>query len=163
MTIRPAVQEDVREMMEIFNYEVRNSTASFAITEQSYEERLAWFQSHGGEYHPLLTAEQNGRVAGYACLSPYRPYEAYKGTAELSVYVSPDFRRQGIGEALMRELLGRARRFGKLHSIISVITANNESSIRLHEKLGFSYCGTMHQVGEKFGQLLDIVNYELLI
>mgnify|MGYP000426628825 CR=1 FL=1 len=86
MTIRPAVQEDVREMMEIFNYEVRNSTASFAITEQSYEERLAWFQSHGGEYHPLLTAEQNGRVAGYACLSPYRPYEAYKRTAELSVY-----------------------------------------------------------------------------
>ena len=63
----------------------------------------------------------------------------------------------------MRELLGRARRFGKLHSIISVITASNESSIRLHEKLGFSYCGTMHQVGEKFGQLLDIVNYELLI
>lgn len=163
MTIRPAVREDVREMMEIFNYEVRNSTASFAITEQSYEERLDWFQSHGGEYYPLLTAEQNGRVAGYACLSPYRPYEAYRGTAELSVYVSPDFRRQGIGEALMRELLGKARRFGKLHSIISVITASNESSIRLHEKLGFSYCGTMHQVGEKFGQLLDIVNYELLI
>ena len=105
MKIRPAVQEDVREMMEIFNYEVRNSTASFAITEQSYEERLAWFWSHGGERHPLIAAEQDGRVAGYACLSDYRPYEAYKGTAELSVYVSRDFRRQGIGEALMRELL----------------------------------------------------------
>lgn len=105
MKIRPAVQEDVREMMEIFNYEVRNSTASFAITEQSYEERLAWFRSHGGERHPLIAAEQDGRVAGYACLSDYRPYEAYKGTAELSVYVSRDFRRQGIGEALMRELL----------------------------------------------------------
>ena len=47
MKIRPAVQEDVREMMEIFNYEARNSTASFAITEQSYEERLARFRSHG--------------------------------------------------------------------------------------------------------------------
>ena len=93
MKIRPAVQEDVREMMEIFNYEVRNSTASFAITEQSYEERLAWFRSHGGERHPLIAAEQDGRVAGYACLSDYRPYEAYKGTAELSVYVSRDFRR----------------------------------------------------------------------
>ena len=63
MKIRPAVQEDVREMMEIFNYEARNSTASFAITEQSYEERLAWFRSHGGERHPLIAAEQDGRVA----------------------------------------------------------------------------------------------------
>lgn len=150
-------------MMEIFNYEVRNSTASFAITEQSYEERLAWFWSHGGERHPLIAAEQDGRVAGYACLSDYRPYEAYKGTAELSVYVSRDFRRQGIGEALMRELLDMARSCGKLHTVISVITGNNEASIRLHEKMGFSYCGTMHRAGEKFGQLLDIVNYEFLI
>lgn len=124
-------------MMEIFNYEVRNSTASFAITEQSYEERLAWFWSHGGERHPLIAAEQDGRVAGYACLSDYRPYEAYKGTAELSVYVSRDFRRQGIGEALMRELLDMARSCGKLHTVISVITGNNEASIRLHEKWAF--------------------------
>ena len=163
MRIRPAVQEDVKEMMEIFNYEVRNSTASFAITEKSYEDRLAWFQSHGGESHPLIVAEQDGRVAGYACLSEYRPYEAYNGTAELSVYVSPDFRKQGIGEALMRELLDTARRCGRLRSVISVITGNNEASIRLHEKLGFSYCGTMHRAGEQFGQMRDIVNYEFLI
>ena len=115
MKIRPAVQEDVREMMEIFNYEARNSTASFTITEQSYEERLAWFRSHGGERHPLIAAEQDGRVAGYACLSDYRPYEAYKGTAELSVYVSRDFRRRGIGEALMRELLDMARSLSLIH------------------------------------------------
>ena len=63
----------------------------------------------------------------------------------------------------MRELLDLARSCGKLHTVISVITGNNEASIRLHEKMGFSYCGTMHRAGEKFGQLLDIVNYEFLI
>ena len=139
MKIRSALEQDVREMMEIFNYEVRNSTASFAIQEKTYE------------------------VAGYACLSQYRPHEAYKKTVELSVYVSPDFRKRGVGEALMQEIIRLAREDRNTRTVISVITAENQASIRLHEKLGFSFCGKMHEVGEKFGRMLDIVNYELLV
>lgn len=78
MKIRSALEQDVREMMEIFNYEVRNSTASFAIQEKTYEDRLEWFHAHGTGNHPLIVAEEDGRVAGYACLSQYRPHEAYK-------------------------------------------------------------------------------------
>lgn len=161
--IRRAAEGDVAAMAEIFNYEVRNSTASFAIQEKTYEERLAWYCAHQGENHPLIVAEEDGQVAGYACLSEYRPHEAYKRTVELSVYVSPDFRRRGVGRALMEEILRMARENNGVHTVISVITADNEASIRLHEAMGFSFCGTMHQVGEKFGRMLDIVNYELLV
>ena len=163
MKIRSALEQDVREMMEIFNYEVRNSTASFAIQEKTYEDRLEWFHAHGTGNHPLIVAEEDGRVAGYACLSQYRPHEAYKKTVELSVYVSPDFRKRGVGEALMQEIIRLAREDRNSRTVISVITAENQASIRLHEKLGFSFCGKMHEVGEKFGRMLDIVNYELLV
>lgn len=163
MKIRQAAEGDVRAMMDIFNYEAKNSTACFAIQEKTYADRMEWFQAHGGEQYPLLVAEKEGKVTGYACLSEYRPHEAYKKTVELSVYISPDFRKQGIGEALMRELLRMARESEGIHTIISVITGDNKASIHLHEKLGFSFCGTMHQVGEKFGKMLDTVNYELLV
>ena len=86
LRIRDALEQDVREMMEIFNYEVRNTTASFAIQEKTYEDRLEWFHAHGTENHPLIVAEEDGRATPacpntvptrltekpWSCLSTYR-------------------------------------------------------------------------------------------
>ena len=63
----------------------------------------------------------------------------------------------------MQEIIRLAGEDRNTRTVISVITAENQASIRLHEKMGFSFCGTMHEVGEKFGRMLDIVNYELLV
>ena len=63
----------------------------------------------------------------------------------------------------MQEIIRLAREDRNTRTVISVITAENQARIRLHEKFGFSFCGKMHEVGEKFGRMLDIVNYELLV
>lgn len=162
MVIRAGERRDVKRLLDIYNYEVECATATFDLTPRTLEERMEWFEEHRG-HHPLIVAEKDGEVAGYATLSPYRTKEAYKSTVELSVYVDAAFRGQGIGKALMEEILRMAREDETLHTVISVITGGNAVSTRIHEEFGFIHCGTMREVGEKFGKLLDIDNYQLMV
>lgn len=161
MEIRWAEKRDLERLTEIFNYEVVNATSSFARRPRTAEEREAWFEEHDWDTHPLIVAEMDGRVAGYASLSTFRSYEAYEASVELSVYVDSDVRGQGIGKALMEHILGMARENDRIHTVISVITGDNETSIRLHEKFGFDCCGTLKEVGFKFGRYLDAAFYQL--
>lgn len=163
MMIRTAELRDLPELLDIYNYEVEHGTATFDLHAKTLEERRVWFEEHNVDHHPLIVAEMDGQVAGYASLSAYRPKEAYRTTAELSVYISPDYRRRGVATALMEAILQMAREDEVLHLVVSVITGGNEASIKLHEKFGFTFCGTMHEVGMKFGRYLDIENYELRV
>lgn len=163
MIVRVATEQDVSEMMEIYNYEVLNGVATFDLNVRTMEERMEWFLQHNVGNHPLIVAEMDGQVAGYASLSSYRDKEAYAATVELSVYVAPSFRRQGVARELIARILEDARSRDDIHTVISVITAGNEASVKLHKEFGFVYSGTLYEVGEKFGRKLDIVNYQLMV
>ncbi len=163
MIIRKAQEKDFPFLLAIYNYEVLNGTASFDLEPKTSDEWMEWFHMHNVDNHPLLTAEVDGCVAGYACLSAYRPRKAYDATVELSVYVDPRYRRQGVASGLMTEILALARAREDIHSVISVITGNNEASLKLHEHFDFEYCGTLKEVGEKFGCLLDVVHMQLMV
>lgn len=163
MIVRVATEQDVSEMMEIYNYEVLNGVATFDLNVRTMEERMEWFLQHNVGNHPLIVAEIDGQVAGYASLSSYRDKEAYAATVELSVYVAPSFRRQGVARALIARILEDARSRDDIHTVISVITAGNEASVKLHKEFGFVYSGTLYEVGEKFGRKLDVVNYQLMV
>lgn len=163
MVIRKARLDDLESLLDIYNYEVLNGTATFDMHPKTYEERLDWFHGHNVENHPLIVAEADGRVVGYASLSPYRAKEAYKKTVELSVYISPEHRRRGIARRLICDILEEARQREDIHTVISVITSGNDASIHLHKEFGFTHCGTLKEVGEKFGKLLDVDNYQVLV
>ena len=125
MKIRWAEERDLQGMVEIFNYEVLNGTASFTIRPRTVEERRSWFEQHNRDEFPLIVAEEDGAVAGYASLSAYRDNDAYAPTMELSIYVAHEYKGRKVGEALMTELLRIAREKGRTHAIISVITSDN--------------------------------------
>lgn len=163
MVIRKARLDDLEFLLDIYNYEVLNGTATFDMHPKTYEERLDWFHEHNVENHPLIVAEEDGCVVGYASLSPYRAKEAYKKTVELSVYISPEHRRRGIARRLICDILEEARHREDIHTVISVITSGNDASIHLHKEFGFTHCGTLKEVGEKFGKLLDVDNYQVLV
>jgi phosphinothricin acetyltransferase len=101
-------------------------------------------------------------VVGYATFGDFRPFDGYRHTVEHSVYVRRDRRGKGVGKALMAALIGRAREIGK-HVMVAAIEADNASSIRLHENLGFVPAGHMTQVGAKFGQWLDLAFMQLTL
>lgn len=163
MKIRKAEMGDLQELLDIYNYEVLNGVATLDLEPKSLEEWRGWFDAHNVDNHPLYVAESEGRVAGYVSLSSYREKEAYRSTVELSVYIGPDFRRQGIASALMEFILQEARADERTHNVVSVITSGNEASRRLHDKFGFTYCGTIPEVGVKFGRQLSIDNFCLII
>lgn len=161
MLIRKAELCDLSELLAIYNYEVVHGVSTLDLNEKTLAEWHAWFSNHNVENHPLLVACIGERAAGYASLSSYREKEAYRSTVELSIYISPDFRRRGIATELMAAILAEAQKDERTHTVVSVITAGNEASRKLHEKFGFEFCGTIREVGFKFGKYQDIENYRL--
>jgi len=161
MNLRPATPDDLPVINDIYNHYVLTSTCTYQMTPATPEERRQWFAERGPR-HPVVVAEENGEVLAWGSLSPFHKREAYAGTVENSVYVSPRHQRRGLGSALMEELLRRARAAG-LRSVVAVISADQEGSIALHEKLGFRRCGLLRQAGEKFGRTLDVIYLQLLL
>lgn len=161
--VRKAEPKDLSELLEIYNYEVEYGISTFDLHKKTLDERKSWFKAHTQSLYPILVLEQDGHVAGYSSLSPYREKEAYKSTVELSVYIHPKYRGRGIASALLCEILSYARYNKNIHTVISVITSGNIASQKLHEKFGFDFCGTIKEVGFKFGKYLDIDNYSLKV
>ncbi|GKX66430.1 GNAT family N-acetyltransferase [Inconstantimicrobium mannanitabidum] len=161
MIIRKAEMKDLKELLEIYNYEVKYGVATLDLKPKTIEEWEEWFYMHNVDNHPLFVAELNNCVAGYASLSSYREKEAFKTTVELSIYINVDYRKKGVASALMKFILDEAKKDDKIHTVVSVITAGNEGSRKLHEKFGFEFCGTIKEVGMKFGEYRDIENYRL--
>lgn len=159
--LRPALRADIPRITEIYNQAVASTTATFDTVPRTVLEQEAWFGRHGGP-HPVIAAEQDGAVLGWASLSPYSDRAAYARTVELSVYVAEEARGRGAGRALMREIVERGRVLGH-HVILSRITADNAVSIRLHAGLGFFRVGTLREVGVKFGRLLDVEIWQLIL
>ncbi|MCH5271995.1 MAG: N-acetyltransferase [Lachnospiraceae bacterium] len=163
MLIRKAERKDLEELLEIYNDEVINGVATLDLNPKTMQEWEQWFFEHNIDNHPLIVAELDNRVAGYASLSTYREKEAYCSTVELSVYVASAFQGLGVGTKLLQSILEEARKDENTHVVVSVITAGNEVSRKLHEKFGFTYSGTLHKVGYKMGAYRDIDNFEIRV
>ncbi len=163
MIIRKPVPQEIPALLEIYNYEVENGVATLDIDKKSLADWERWYYNHNISNHPLIVCEDEGEIAGYATLSSYREKQAYSSTVELSVYVSPDHRRKGVGTLLMEEILRMAREDESIHTVVSVITSGNLASVRLHDKFGFTFCGTIKEVGIKFGRYVDIDNFSLIV
>jgi L-amino acid N-acyltransferase len=159
-TIRDAAQADLHGIMEIYNDAVANTTAIWNETLVDLDNRRAWFDARKAREFPVLVAELEGAVAGYASYGDWRPFDGYRFTVEHSVYVHRDFRGHGIGRRLMEELIARAGSNG-VHVMVAAIESQNAASIALHAALGFRLTGTFSEVGIKFGRWLDLTCMEL--
>lgn len=160
ISIRQATQADQRAILDIYNEAVDNTTATFDTEQRSYEKQLAWFANHK-KNHPVIVAEKEGKVVGWASMSPWSDRCAYETTVEVSVYVHRDFRAQGIGSRLLEWVTLEGQKAGN-HTVLSRISEGNESSIHIHEKYGYTLIGTMKEVGFKFGKFLDVHMMQLV-
>lgn len=160
--IRPAVAEDAAAIAGIYNQAVTNSTATFDTAPESVEERALWLAAHTAPQHPVLVAELDGTVVGWASLSRYSDRCAYEATVEVSTYIDEAARRRGVGTALTAAVL-EAGRAGGVHAVLSRICTENEASLRMARALGFFEVGVMREVGVKFGRTLDVMLLEKIL
>ncbi|MCO6177508.1 GNAT family N-acetyltransferase [Ciceribacter sp. RN22] len=158
--IRNATEADLAAIRDIYNDAVEHTTAIWNDQLIDVENRRAWLELRRARGFPVLVAEVDGKVAGYASYGDWRAFDGYRHTVEHSVYVHKDARGGGIGKALMKALIERARE-GRVHVMIAAIEAGNTASIRLHESLGFRLVGIHEEVGTKFGRWLDLAMMEL--
>ena len=159
--IRKAELKDIPAVMDIYNDAILHTTATFDTEIKDYEDRLAWFQAHTGQY-VIFVYEEAGTVAGYASLSRYRERKAFDPAVEISIYIHAGYRGRGIGRSLMEKTLQYAKECPQIGTVVSLITSENEVSIRLHERFGFSYCGQIRQAGVKFGRKLGLNAYQII-
>ncbi|WP_280443203.1 GNAT family N-acetyltransferase [Nocardia brasiliensis] len=161
--IRDARPADLPAILAIHNANIATSTAIWDLEQVGLEEREAWFAARTAAGLPVLVAEIDGEVAGYASYGPWRPKAGYRFTVENSVYVDDRFQRRGIATALLTELIERARRTGSVHAIIAGIESGNTGSIQLHERFGFRTVGEFPEVGHKFGRWMDLTLMQLTL
>lgn len=162
MLIRDAAESDLPGILEIHNEAIANSTAIWDETLADLNERRRWLDDRRANGFPVLVADVDGAVAGYASYGVWRAKSGYRYTVENSVYVHVDYHRRGIATALMTELIERARA-GGIHVIIASVESTNATSIALHERFGFRIVAQMPEVGCKFGRWLDMTYLQLTL
>lgn len=160
--LRDANEGDLAAITALYGREVQGGTATFETTPPTLEEmagRFAAVKRHG---LPWLVAEVDGRFAGYAYASPFRPRPAYRYGVEGSIYVEEDARGCGVGRALLVGLVERVRAMGLRHVIGAISDSDTSAvSIALHRSLGFREAGVYRQVGWKFDRWLDVTLMQL--
>ena len=155
--LRPASEADMAGVQAIYGDHVTHGLASFEETAPSIDEMRARFLTLKGKSYPYLVAERDGEIVGYSYAGPYRTRSAYRFTVENSVYVARDCSGQGIGRALLADLIAECEK-GPWRQMIAIIgNSGNSASIALHRSLGFRMVGTLREVGFKHDQWVDSV------
>lgn len=155
MKIRQATEADLPGIFAIYDHEVLHGTATFDTEPKSPAGRLEWLRDDGNGKYPILVAERDGAIAGWARLYAWSNRCAYARAAENAVYVHRDHRGKGVGRALLAELIRIAPQRG-IQVLLARIVEGNPASVALHEAHGYQTIGLMRRVGEKFGRVLDV-------
>ena len=159
--LRKVKSTDASAITDIYNRYIAETTISFeteCLTEKDMMERICDIS----EKYPYFVWEENGKPVGYCYAHPWKERAAYSRTLETTIYIDNTWQRRGIGHRLMKALIDECRIKG-YHALIACVTGDNEASIKMHESLGFSKVSCFKEVGYKHGQILDVVDLELLL
>jgi L-amino acid N-acyltransferase YncA len=157
VTIRPAVQADLKAIAEVFAHYVSHTVTTFEETPPTvadWRKRLDDLTARG---LPFLVADLNGDVAGYAYATPWRPKPAYRHTVENSIYLAPELTGRGLGSALLGALVDRCAQADMRQMIAVIADSGSRASVALHERFGFTHAGRLTGVGHKHGRWIDTV------
>jgi phosphinothricin acetyltransferase len=142
MIIRDALESDLPAIIDIYNATVPTRMVTAELEPTTVEARLPWFREHSPDQHPVWVAESDGRVIGWLDFKKFLPRCAYRGTAEISVYVDEKFRRRGVARRLLEEAISRVSSLG-ITALVGLIFGHNEPSLKLFERLGFQRWGLL--------------------
>ena len=159
--IRRARESENLQIAAIWNREAIGTAATTDTEPRSPKAQRAWLAAHMGEY-PALVAVDGDEVVAFGALAPYRPKPSYARTVEDSVYVKDGWRGKGLGGLLLDALVEGARQRG-YRSMIARVTAENDASLRLHERHGFVRVGHEREVAFKLGRWLDVLTLQRVL
>lgn len=154
-------EEDLQKVKEIYEYYIVHSTATFHTGEITVEE-LREVISLGHPRYKSYIIQFDGQIAGYCYFGQHKKRQAYDRTAEITIYLKPEFTGKGIGRSSVQMLEDEARKKG-VAVMLAVISGDNDQSIDLFSNCGYKKCAHFKEVGEKFGKILDVVAYQKML
>lgn len=159
-SIRYAQESDLPTIVEIYNSTVTSRVVTADTSPVSVSDRLPWFHSHHRDRHPIWVSttinETQEQVTGWLSLSEFYGRPAYAATAELSVYISPHHRRQGIGRALVHHGIVHCPGLS-ISTLLGFVFAQNQPSMALLQNVGFKQWGFLPQVAQFESHTCDLV------
>jgi phosphinothricin acetyltransferase len=159
MQIRDAHDSDVPDIVDITNALLATTAIEWTDTPHTLEDRYEWLARHRAADEPVLVAEHDDQVIAVATYGDFRDskkWPGYRFTVEHTIHVRQRYWKLGVGRSLMEALLERAHAAGK-HVMVAAIDAENEASIRFHERIGFVSVARMPEIGFKFDRWLSLV------
>jgi L-amino acid N-acyltransferase YncA len=156
MIIRDAVAADLKGIYAIYNDVLRTSNAIFSENPVSNEERLDWWKLRSKHGYPTVVASEQNAILGFASFGDFRSSSGYRSTVEHTDHVHRSWRGRGVETALVEELISRAHGAGK-HVMVGGVDADNQSSLRFHERLGSEPVAHLREVGCKHDRSLDLI------
>ena len=161
VTIRDATGADVDAICAIHNQGIADRIATLDTTQRAPAETRAWLAERGPR-HPVVVAERDGAVIGWASLNRFNPRPAYDLVADFSVYVERGARGLGVGRRLLDRLVELARARG-YHKMVLAALAFNDAGLALYTRAGFSRVGVYREQGQLDGCWVDVVIMEKLL
>jgi len=155
-TIRDAEEADLPRILEIMNHAIAYTTAVWSTAPMTLESREIWMRERKARGFPVLVAEHDGSVIGFASYGDFRPLDGFRHTVEHSVYVHHEARSRGIGRGLLTALIAHAEAAG-FHVMIGALDGGNAASVALHKWAGFEEAGLVRETGRKFDRWLDML------
>ena len=146
MKIRVAIESDLSAIVEIYNAAIPSRLATADLEPIAVDDRRAWFAEHSPNFRPLWVLEIDQEIAAWIALNSfYGGRAAYNATAEVSIYIAPNYQQQGYGSLLMKHMIGECDRL-KITTLLAFCFDHNFSSIRLFERFGFKQQGHLPEI-----------------
>jgi L-amino acid N-acyltransferase YncA len=158
---RPARAQDAADIARIYNQGIEDRLATLETELRTPDERAQWLAARSSR-HPVIVAEDNGAVAGWASLNVFNAREAYRSVADISVYVERGWRGKGVGGVLLARLVELGREHG-FHKLVLSAFPFNRAGMALYEKFGFRTVGIYREQGMLDGAWVDTVIMERLL
>lgn len=156
MIIRDAVEKDLPAIVAIYNSTITDRLATADTKPVSLESRHIWFEQHSSDRRPIWVMESNNIIIGWLSFQSFYGRPAYRATAELSIYVSGEYRRQGVGKKLLAKAIERSPEL-KIDTLLGFIFARNQPSLELFRQYQFQQWGYLPKVAELDGIKRDLV------
>ena len=160
--IRPVTADDAAAIARIYNHYVTDTIVTFEEDQVTGDEIATRIRDIESASLPWFVAEQDGRVVGYAYAGRWKPRRGYRIAVEVTVYLDAASGGKGIGSALYSRLIDALKTAG-IHTAMGGIALPNDASIKLHEKFGFKKVAHFKENGVKFGKLIDVAYWQLML
>lgn len=170
MRIRYAIPEDAEKLLAIYAPYVQNTSITFEYTVPTAEEFRRRIVSTLEGYPYLVLEDDSGEPVGYSYVHRYRERKAYDRSVETSIYIKQGHLGKGYGRMLYEKLEEELKKQNVRNLVAVIGTTRDENdpyltnaSVDFHTAMGYTHCGTIPEVGYKFGRWYDSTNMQKII